>query len=150
MLMLNRAFFSLQRPWTPTAVALGNLALNTALAAALYQVGVWGIPLATSLANIGGTAMLLVLFRRRMGRIEFGGTLSSVVKISVASVALAVVAYPVWRVLDEALGRSLGGQLVSLTSAFVLGFGTYLISCRLLGVRELEPLLSLASRFRRG
>ena len=78
MLMLNRAFFSLQRPWTPTVVALGNLALNTALAAALYHVGVWGIPLATSLANIGGTAMLLVLFRRRMGRIEFGGTLSSV------------------------------------------------------------------------
>ena len=150
MLMLNRAFFSLQRPWTPTAVALGNLALNTALAAALYQVGVWGIPLATSLANIGGTAMLLVLFRRRMGRIEFGGTLSSVVKISVASAALAVVAYPIWRVLDQALGRSLAGQLVSLTSAFVLGFGTYLISCRLLGVRELEPLLSLASRFRRG
>jgi putative peptidoglycan lipid II flippase len=150
MLMLNRAFFSLQRPWTPTAVALGNLALNTVLAAALYTVGVWGIPLATSLANIGGTALLLVLFRRRMGRIEFGGTLGSVLKISAASAALAVVAYPVWRGLDETLGRSLGGQVVSLMSAFVLGFGVYLISCRLLGVRELEPLLSLASRFRRG
>jgi putative peptidoglycan lipid II flippase len=150
MLMLNRAFFSLQRPWTPTAVALGNLALNTVLAAALYSVGVWGIPLATSLANIGGTALLLVLFRRRMGRIEFGGTLSSVLKITAASAALAVVAYPVWRVLDETLGRSLGGQVVSLMSALVLGFGVYLISCRLLGVRELEPLLSLASRFRRG
>jgi len=150
MLMLNRAFFGLQRPWTPTGVAFGNLALNTVFAAALYHVGVWGIPLATSLANIGGTAMLLVLFRRRMGRIEFGGTLSSVVKISVSSAALALVAYPVWRVLDETLGRGLGGQIVSLTSAFVLGFGTYLISCRLLGVRELEPLLSLASRFRRG
>ena len=150
MLMLNRAFFGMQRPWTPTAVALGNLALNTALAAALYQVGVWGIPLATSLANIGGAAMLLVLFRRRLGRIDFSGTLRAVTKIAIASTALAVVAYPVWRVLDNALGRSLGGQLVSLGSAFVLGFGTYLILCRLLGVRELDPLLSLASRFRRG
>ena len=28
MLMLNRAFFSLQSPWIPTAIALGNLALN--------------------------------------------------------------------------------------------------------------------------
>ena len=150
MLMLNRAFFSLQRPWTPTAVAFGNLALNTVLAAALYHVGVWGIPLATSFANIGGTALLLVLFRHRMGRIEFGGTLSVILKVSVASAALAVVAYPVWRVLDEALGRSVGGQIVSLSSAFVLGFGTFLISCRLLGVRELEPLLSLTSRLRRG
>jgi len=120
------------------------------LAAALYHVGVWGIPLATSFANIGGTALLLVLFRHRMGRIEFGGTLSVILKVSVASAALAVVAYPVWRVLDEALGRSVGGQIVSLSSAFVLGFGTFLISCRLLGVRELEPLLSLTSRLRRG
>src|SRR6188768_2833241 len=118
MLMLNRAFFSLQRPWTPTAVAFGNLALNTVLAAALYHVGVWGIPLATSFANIGGTALLLVLFRHRMGRIEFGGTLSVILKVSVGSAALAVVAYPVWRVLDEALGRSVGGQIVSLSSAF--------------------------------
>jgi hypothetical protein len=30
MLMLNRAFFSLQTPWTPTAIAVGNLAVNTA------------------------------------------------------------------------------------------------------------------------
>jgi putative peptidoglycan lipid II flippase len=150
MLMLNRAFFSLQRPWTPTAIALANLALNTVLAAALYQVGIWGIPLATSLANIAGTAMLLVVFRRRLGRIEFKETTGAVLRVTIASAGLAVVAYPVWRVLDEALGRSLAGQLTSLGSAFVLGFATYLISCRLLGVRELEPLLSLLSRFRRG
>src|SRR5207253_6867073 len=31
MLMLNRSFFSLQSPWIPTAVALGNLGLNAVL-----------------------------------------------------------------------------------------------------------------------
>jgi putative peptidoglycan lipid II flippase len=150
MLMLNRAFFSLQTPWTPTAIALGNLALNTALAAALYRVGAWGIPLATSLANIAGTAALLIVFRRRLGRIEFSETGRAVLLITLASAALAVVAYPIWHVLDGALGRSLGGQLVSLASALAAGFAAYLISCRLLGVRELEALLSLLSRFRRG
>jgi putative peptidoglycan lipid II flippase len=150
MLMLNRAFFSLQTPWTPTAIALANLALNTGLAAALYRVGAWGIPLATSLANIAGTAALLVVFRRRLGRIEFGETGRAVLLITLASAALAVVAYPVWHVLDDAFGRSLGGQLVSLGSALAAGFAAYLISCRLLGVRELEALLSLRSRFRRG
>jgi putative peptidoglycan lipid II flippase len=150
MLMLNRAFFSLQTPWTPTAIAFANLALNTGLAAALYRVGAWGIPLATSLANIAGTAALLVVFRRRLGRIEFGETGRAVLLITLASVALAVVAYPVWHVLDVAFGRSLGGQLVSLGSALAAGFAAYLISCRLLGVRELEALLSLRSRFRRG
>jgi hypothetical protein len=73
-----------------------------------------------------------------------------VIRITAASAVLAIVAYPTWWALDEALGRSLVGQLVSLGSATVLGFGAYLISCRLLGVRELEPLLSLLSRLRRG
>ena len=42
MLMLNRAFFSLQSNWFPTIVALANLALNAALDVALYRVGIWG------------------------------------------------------------------------------------------------------------
>ncbi len=109
MLMLNRAFFSLQTPWTPTAIALGNLAVNTLLAAALYHLGTWGIPLATSLANIFGSAALLIVFRRRLGRIEFGDTARAFLRITVASVALAAVAYPVWYVLDQALGRSVLG-----------------------------------------
>src|SRR5439155_6119097 len=37
MLMLNRAFFSLQSPWTPTAVALANLVLNGLLDAVFYR-----------------------------------------------------------------------------------------------------------------
>ena len=35
-LMLNRSFFSLQSPWVPTSVALGNLGLNAALDALFY------------------------------------------------------------------------------------------------------------------
>jgi putative peptidoglycan lipid II flippase len=150
MLMMNRAFFSLQTPWTPTVIAVGNLAVNTALAAALYHVGIWGIPLATSLANMTGAAALLIVFRRRLGRIEFGETARAALRITVASAALAAVAFPVWYVLDQALGRSVAAQVVSLGSAFVAGFAVYLFSCRLLGVRELNTLLSLRSRFRRG
>jgi putative peptidoglycan lipid II flippase len=150
MLMLNRAFFSLQSPWIPTTIALGNLVLNVALAATLYPVGAWGIPLATSLANIAGTGALLIVFRRRLGRIELGETARAAILISIASVVLALVAYPVWYVLDSALGRSLPAQLASLGSALAAGVTAYLISCRLLGVRELDALLSLRGRPRRG
>jgi hypothetical protein len=48
MLMLNRAFFSLQAAWVPTGVALANLGLNAVLDAAFYRLGIWGIPLSTS------------------------------------------------------------------------------------------------------
>ncbi|MDX6474669.1 MAG: putative peptidoglycan lipid flippase, partial [Gaiellaceae bacterium] len=52
MLMLNRAFFSLQSNWIPTIVALGNLALNAILDTAFYRFGTWGIPLATAVCNV--------------------------------------------------------------------------------------------------
>jgi putative peptidoglycan lipid II flippase len=149
MLMLNRGFFGLQAPWTPTWVALGSLGVNVALYAAFYRVGTWGIPLAISLSNIVGTAALLILLRRRLGRLQFGATARTMTLVTVASATLAAVAYPVWRVLDEALGRSLGDQLLSVVTALVAGGAAYLISCRLLGVRELQALLSLRTRFRR-
>src|SRR5439155_707637 len=88
MLMLNRAFFSLQTAWIPSWVALGNLGLNAALDAAFYRFGIWGIPLSTSLVNIAGTAALLVFLRRRMGRIELGETAAVFVKVVVASAVL--------------------------------------------------------------
>src|ERR1043165_5387928 len=59
MLMLNRAFFSLQSNWIPTTVALGNLALNAILDAVFYRFGTWGIPLATAVCNVAGTVALL-------------------------------------------------------------------------------------------
>jgi hypothetical protein len=72
------------------------------------------------------------------------------VRVIAAGAVLAAVAYPLWRLLDDALGRGFGGQLVSLSAALAAGLAGYLISCRLLGVRELDALLSLRARFRRG
>jgi putative peptidoglycan lipid II flippase len=144
-LMLNRSFFSLQSPWVPTSVALGNLGLNAILDALLYSVGAWGIALSTSLCNIAAVALLLVLLRRRIGRIELTETISSTVRVMIAAGALAVVSHAVWSWLDSALGRSIGAQIVSLTLALAAGTGAYLGVCLLLGVRELRPLRSVSS-----
>jgi putative peptidoglycan lipid II flippase len=146
MLMLNRGFFALQRPWMPTVVALGNLALNGVLYFALYRVGPWGIPMAISIANIAGTAALLVLLRRRIGRIDFGQILSSFIRVAVASLVFAAIGYGIWRPLDSLLGRSLFAQTASLGTALIVGIAAYLISARSLGVRELQTLLALRSR----
>jgi putative peptidoglycan lipid II flippase len=143
MLLLNRAFFSLQSPWLPTAVALGNLALNALLDWAFYGFGTWGIPLATTVVNIAGTAALLELLRRRLGRIELRESIGAFGRIVLASAVLAVVAYGSWRALDEGLGRSLAAQIASVGVALVAGTLAYGLSCRALGVRELQALRSL-------
>jgi putative peptidoglycan lipid II flippase len=146
MLMLNRAFFSQQLPWVPTWVALGNLALNAALDAAFYRLGIWGIPLATSVVNLAGSAALLVLLRRRIGRLEGGAIAASYARITLASAVAAGAAYGVWRGIDELVGRSLGGQIVSVGLGVAAGAGAYVFLARLLGIRELEALLSLVGR----
>jgi putative peptidoglycan lipid II flippase len=148
MLMLNRAFFSLQSNWIPTAVALGNLGVNAVLDAVFYRFGVWGIPLSTSIVNIAGTAALLILLRRRLGRIELGETTRATALIFAASLVLAAVAYAVWWPLDDLLGRSTGAQIVSLGAALAAGGAAYVLAARALKVRELEALLALRRRHR--
>ncbi|HZC31380.1 MAG TPA: murein biosynthesis integral membrane protein MurJ, partial [Gaiellaceae bacterium] len=108
MLMLNRAFFSLQSNWTPTVIALGNLFLNAILDFALYRVGVWGIPLGTAICNLFGTWALLALLRKRIGRIDGGNIASSTARIALASLVVGAVSWTIWRTLDHAVGRSFG------------------------------------------
>ena len=146
MLMLNRGFFSLQSPWVPTWVALGNLVLNGALDAAFYRLGIWGIPLATAVVNVAGSVALFVILRRRLGRLEGGAIAASFLRIVPAAAAAAGVAYGVWLGLDDALGRAIGMQVVSVGLGVVGGATAYLVLARLLGIRELGALLSLVGR----
>jgi peptidoglycan biosynthesis protein MviN/MurJ (putative lipid II flippase) len=143
MLLLNRAFYGLQSNWIPTVVALGNLTLNVALFVAFYSFGVWGLPLAVSLSNLAGAVALGVLMWRRVGRVEAAATLTALARILVASCAAAGVAVLVWWGLDEAAGRSLAGQVLSVGLGLTAATATYLVACRALRVRELGSLLEL-------
>ena len=150
MLMLNRAFFSLQSNWIPTVIALANLGVNAALDAAFYHLGVWGIPLSTSFVNIAGTLALFILLRRQIGSDGLGSFVGVAARVLVASALLALVAYPIWRGLDDAVGSSFGAQILSLGTAIIAGTVVYIGTCRVLGVRETQSLLSLRSRRSRG
>jgi putative peptidoglycan lipid II flippase len=148
MLLLNRAFFSLKQNWLPTKIALGNLFLNGLLDLAFYRFGVWGIPLATAVCNIAGTWALLVLLRRRLGRIDGGAIASSLVRIVVAGALVGGVARILWSALDGALGRSFPAQVVSLGVALGAAVLVYVVACRLLQVEELRALSALRGKLR--
>ncbi len=146
MLMLTRAFFSLQTPWVPTVIALANLAVNAALDAAFYRYGTWGIPLATSFVNIAGTGAFIVVFRRRVGRMNGRALVRSYSLIVVASAIAAGVAAGVWYALDDVLGRSLLAQIVTVGSGLAAAVAVYLLCARLMRIPELRILLSLRRR----
>jgi len=149
ILLLNRSFFSLQRPWLPTVVALVNLAVSTALLAALYRSG-WGIPLATSLANLVQLTLLWVLLRRHVGSLHLRAVLGGLGGTVVGSAALGASAWGVWRILDELLGRSLPAQVASLGVALAVGGSVYLGASRLLHLQEAALVTGLLRRRMRG
>ena len=93
--------------------------------------------------------MLLVALRRRIGRLDLTETIRSFGLVTIASALLGATSYGVWRGLDEALGRSFAGQLVSVGAALIAGGAVYLAACRVLRVHELAALLSLRDRLRK-
>src|SRR6476659_6752881 len=146
-LLLTRTFFSLQRPWLPTLISAANLAITALAALLLYKpFGVGGIVASTALATAGSVTAQCFVLRRTLGGLQLGRFFDSTIRVAIASAGLALVSFAVWDVLDHALGRSLGGQLVSLTSGLAAGGAVYLAVVRILLVPELDQIMRLLRR----
>ena len=88
MLLLNRAYLSMQMAWVPTSIAIANLILNGVLDWVFTRslvLGVWSIPLATSIVNICGVALLYARLRPRAGRLDERELVRALVRIVLAS-----------------------------------------------------------------
>src|SRR5215216_3892024 len=132
-LLMTRTFFSLQRPWVPTAISAVNLAITAGAALALYQpFGVGGIVAATAIATAASVIAQVVILHRQLGRLELGRLLWTAMRVALAAAALAGTSYVVWRGLDEVLGRGLGGQILSLMLGLAAGGVVYVLTITLL------------------
>jgi putative peptidoglycan lipid II flippase len=147
-LLLTRTFFSLQRPWVPTAIGAANLVLTAVAALGLYHLGVGGIVASTAIATAASVVAQGVILRRLLDGLELRRLLSASVRITVAAAALAGVSWILWDLLDELLGRGLGGQVVSLALALGAGLAVYLAAAKLLRIAELEQMGRLLRRRR--
>ncbi len=126
-LLLTRTFFSLQRPWIPTALGGATLLLNVVVALALYEpYGIAGIVVGTAVASAAMTVAQALYLRRELGgRLEGRQMFAALVRITAASAALGAVAWGVHAGLDDLLGRSLPGQLVAVGVALSAGLAVY-------------------------
>jgi len=146
-LLLTRTFFSLQRPWITTGIAALNLGVNVAVSVALYKpFGIAGIVVGTAASSAAMTLAQIHYLRRELhGRLEGRRTLVVVAQMTAAAALLAAVSYGTWKVLDEALGRGLFGQIVSVGTALTLGALVYASTVHLLRIpeaRQIERLLA--------
>jgi putative peptidoglycan lipid II flippase len=146
-LLLTRTFFSLQRPWVPTAISGVNLAITAIAAALLYSpFGVGGIVAATVIATAVSVLAQTVVLRRQLGRLELGRLVWTTIRVSLAAAALAGVSYGVWYVLDQALGRGLIAQVISLGAALGAGALVYAAAITLFRIPEARQIWRLLRR----
>jgi len=146
-LLLTRTFFSLQRPWTPTALAGVTLLVNTAVSAALYQpLGIGGVVAGTVVATAAMTYGQARYLRRHTGGLDLRRTLRTAAVVTAGSAVLGGVAYGAWWLLDDLLGRTLPAQLVSVGGALTLGAAAY---AAVIAAGRVQEWQLLAARLRR-
>ena len=152
-LLLTRSFFSLQRPWYPTAMAGLSLVVNAAVSLALYEpFGIGGIVIGTV---VGNAAMMLGQARALRpllhGSLEGRATLLAGLRMTVAAALLAAVAFGVWWGLDELLGRALLAQVASVGTALAAGTAVYVAAVLAFGIPEARQIQQLLrGRLKRG
>lgn len=146
-LLQTRTFFSLQRPWMATGLAGFDLVVSTLGAALLYKpFGTGGIVAGTGIGTIAAVVAQAAVLRRQFDGLELRRLFATTVRITIAAAALAAVSFGVWDVLDNALGRGLFGQIVSLGVALGLGGLTYLGLAKLMRIAELDQIMRLVRR----
>lgn len=152
-LLLTRTFFSLQKPWVPTALAAANLLVNAAVSFALYKpLGIAGPVIGTVVASAGMTAAQAFFLRRQLdGSMQGRQTAVATVKILLASAVLAAVTWAVWAELDAIVGD--GGaiaRLVAVVPALAAGSAAYIVGVQILRVPEAAQIRRfLTGRFSR-
>jgi putative peptidoglycan lipid II flippase len=146
-LLQTRTFFSLQRPWQATALAVIDLVVSAIAAAALYKpFGVGGIVAGTGIGTSSAVFAQAYILRRKFHGLELGRLLDAVIRISLASAALAGVGWVIWDVLIGALGESTPAQIISLGTGLVVGGVAYLAAAWMLRIPELEQIMRLLRR----
>jgi putative peptidoglycan lipid II flippase len=150
-LLQTRAFFSLQRPWLPTATATGSLVVNAAVSLALYRpFGIAGIVLGTAVSSAAMTVFQGLLLRKLLGGLDLRRTISAAARILLAAALLAAVAYGIHWILDDTLGRSLLAQIVAIGGALTVGGAVYVAAVLVAGIPEARQIVDLfAGRLRR-
>jgi peptidoglycan biosynthesis protein MviN/MurJ (putative lipid II flippase) len=121
--------------------------LNAVLDWVLYQrCGVWGIPLATSIANIVFFTVQWHVLRRSLGSLEGRRTVRAVALMLACCVPLAATAYGLWFVVDRTLGDGFAPQLLGLLLGMAAGSAIYLWLTRRLRMTEADLVLGVVRR----
>ena len=134
-------FYALKDSRTPVTIGMACIVLNVALNLVLVRTSLSyaGLALGTGIAAIANALMLFWMLRRRLGGLDEGRVIPSLVKVLLASSAMAAVA---WGVEHQLALRWAGDEpwrrAVRVGLAISLGLGTLALTARLLRLHEFQ------------
>lgn len=142
--LLVRIFYARQDSSTPLYLGLLSAVFNVILSLSLgKKMGVAGLALAFSLANIINFIGLWLAIYFKIGSLDISNILKSVLKFTVSATSAGAVAQlmkiVVWPFIDM---TTFSGVLVQLSSSLGVGLVVYAFLCYLLKSEELSGFIS--------
>jgi putative peptidoglycan lipid II flippase len=147
--VLSPAFYALNDARTPMLISVGSIVVNFVMNSLLVgPFGHVGLAFSTSTVALVNFLLLAVFMRRRLGRLGGRRLAATVFRVIAASCAMAAGAWFASELLSWLPLRGLGLHLLQVSAALALAAVIFYVSCRLLGVEELDDAVNaLGSRF---
>lgn len=146
--ILNRAFYAFQDTRKPVIVAVTGVAINLLLSVILVRyMAQGGLALAYSCAGICNAVFLMILLRKKLGRIGIREIAVCVIKTLLASAVMAAAAWGVSAGCEAFLG--VGNkltQLIQLGAGGVAGLAVFFAAAKLMKMEEIDAALSAVKR----
>lgn len=138
---LSRMFHALQDTKTPFRVSCLVVALNIALNLILRVfMGANGLALATSIAGASGMVTMLILLKKRFGRLVFKAIAPELGKLLLATLACAAACVGMNRLLPEVFGT--GRVFLRLAACSGAALIAYALCCGILRVKAMRAFAS--------
>jgi putative peptidoglycan lipid II flippase len=143
--VVTAGFYALQDTATPVKVGAAAVLVNLGLSAALMgPLAHAGLALANACASMANFAVLFLLLRRRLGRLDSGRIARSLARTAAAAGAMGLLGRLLLRGELWAAGGHTALKAALLSGVIALCLAVYLGASRLLGSEELAGVLALA------
>ena len=137
--VVDRGFYAVGDSKTPVIVVLIQQFLNVIFNLIMIKFfGIKGLAYATVLSTAVGTVLMLFQFRKKFGSFNFKSSLISLVKISLATVVMALVAY--------FTNKALAGVAPRVVALFVAIFLAMLVYGFLILLARIPEVMDMVNR----
>lgn len=141
------AFYALRNTRTPVAVAAVAMVVNLAGCLLLIPLlGHAGIALASSLSAYVNVALLLLLLRRRVGRLGGRALAACALRLSIASIIMGGAVHQARTLWFPPIGAGFAARAAALAAIIGGGLVVYVVAAAALRAPELGELLQMRRR----